>query len=218
MAPTFPYVTEVSVPGNYDEVIGSDKDKFLKECSDRYKPVVCLNVRHGSIIISIGGDDKNEVEAVQTSMETDGLNLDSFTFGQTTKDDKKSGNNAAAAVILGVLLIGAFLLVAILVWKYCENKSEAEEKDDVKKETIELQKDTDALVSNEGGTMITELTVSFESLEKKKRIVEFLIDNDGFGEESSEDKETKRQPEGEPYHQQTTPGQFGWRTQKKVHE
>jgi len=121
--PTFQYVTEVVVQGNYDEIVGDNKELFLEQCSDEYKPVVCLNVGPGSIIITLGGDDENEVEAVKKSMEDEGVNLNNFAFGNDESDDSKSGSSVGVVLavlgsILGVLFI---TFIAWHAWKSSQN-------------------------------------------------------------------------------------------------
>lgn len=96
------------MPGNYDEVVGDNKDQFLKECSDQYKPVVCIDVRSGSIIITLGGDEA-DVEATKTSMKADGVELAGFNIGG---EESKEDNSAMGVII--VLVVGGLCFVVIL--------------------------------------------------------------------------------------------------------
>ena len=73
---------EVVFPGDYNKVVGPKKAVFLKECTDSVSKkgtvdVQCIDVRPGSIIVSMGGSNKAVAAAAQ-NMVDEGLKLTSF--------------------------------------------------------------------------------------------------------------------------------------------
>ena len=68
--------------GNYDKTVGSNKEKFLQECTRSFSsngihPVECVDVRPGSIIVDVRGK-RDAVTAVVLKVKTTGLALPSF--------------------------------------------------------------------------------------------------------------------------------------------
>ena len=73
---------EVVFPGDYNKVVGSKKAVFLQECTDWVSKkgtvdVECVDVRPGSIIVSMDGSD-NAVAAAAQDVVAKGLKLKSF--------------------------------------------------------------------------------------------------------------------------------------------
>ena len=64
--------------GDYNTIVGSNKSQFLAECSLKIAPARCIDVQSGSILITILGTDESELDQVETSLESDGLDLPSF--------------------------------------------------------------------------------------------------------------------------------------------
>ena len=69
-------------PGNFNEVVGNNKGQFLQECTDTVSKsgsidVACLDVRQGSIIVTLGGSS-DAVSAAAQEVVADGLELPSF--------------------------------------------------------------------------------------------------------------------------------------------
>ena len=73
---------ELVFPGNFNEVVGNNKGQFLQECTDTVSKsgsidVACLDVRQGSIIVTLGGSS-DAVSAAAQEVVADGLELPSF--------------------------------------------------------------------------------------------------------------------------------------------
>jgi len=68
---------DIALDGDYDIVIGSNKDSFLQECSESLSPVSCVDVAKGSIIVTIQGSESEVNEAI-SDVEQNGLSLQSF--------------------------------------------------------------------------------------------------------------------------------------------
>ena len=84
-----PRKVTIVLDGDYDTVVGTDKEKFLRECttsvsSDGAREVECVDVRPGSIVVDLSGEDQAVVAAV-AEVETNGLATESFqTLGMVT--------------------------------------------------------------------------------------------------------------------------------------
>ena len=70
-------------PGDYDQVVGTNKAKFLEECTTELSGKVtgnveCTDVRKGSIVVDVSGPKDAVTQAVQ-DVQTNGLDLPSFT-------------------------------------------------------------------------------------------------------------------------------------------
>jgi len=81
-APTQAPTAKIVLDGDYDTVIGTDKEKFLRECtatvsSNGAREVGCVDVRPGSIVVDLNGDEQ-AVAAVVADVETNGLATQSF--------------------------------------------------------------------------------------------------------------------------------------------
>ena len=67
--------------GNFNQIVGSDKKKFLQECTSTLSSngpgVECVDVRPGSIIVDVRGQ-KAALDGMATEIETNGLDLPSF--------------------------------------------------------------------------------------------------------------------------------------------
>ena len=85
--------------GNFEQVVGSDKTKFLQECTTKLsandRDVECVDVRPGSVVVDIRGSS-DALDAVVSEVETKGLALPSFAnlrfIPATTKPSGKSCN------------------------------------------------------------------------------------------------------------------------------
>ena len=69
-------------PGDYNKVVGSKKSVFLSECTESVSKkgtvnAACVDVRPGSIIVSMDGSDDGVAAATQ-SVVKNGLKLKSF--------------------------------------------------------------------------------------------------------------------------------------------
>jgi len=76
------HVESVVLDGDYNEIVGSDKQQFLQECtmllsSNGTRAVACVDVRPGSIIVDLKGD-KHAVIAAARKTKVKGLSLPSF--------------------------------------------------------------------------------------------------------------------------------------------
>ena len=67
--------------GNYDDIVGSNKAKFLDECTKGFTAksldVECSDVRPGSIIVTVRGKVADVATAVK-DVRDNGLDLPSF--------------------------------------------------------------------------------------------------------------------------------------------
>lgn len=106
--------------------MGDNKELFLEECSEEYKPVVCLDVRQGSIIITLGGTEA-DVEATKTSMETEGYQSESFNINGLDSGDESSGSGVVVVVII-VLLVILLIVGGICYWAFNWQKKQEEKK------------------------------------------------------------------------------------------
>merc|ERR1711907_127093 len=73
---------ELVFPDNFNEVIGNNKGQFLQECTDTVSKsdsidVACLDVKKGSIIVTLGGS-RDAVSAAAQEVVANGLDLPSF--------------------------------------------------------------------------------------------------------------------------------------------
>ena len=73
---------ELVFPGDFNKVVGVNKNLFLQECTatvskDGAVDVACVNVRTGSIILSLGGSNDAVIAAAQ-EVVAKGLDLPSF--------------------------------------------------------------------------------------------------------------------------------------------
>ena len=80
--PLVPKTTNsIVLDGDYEQIVGSDKQKFLRECtsalSSNGRDVECVDVRSGSIIVDVRGS-KAALDAAVADVGTKGLNLPSF--------------------------------------------------------------------------------------------------------------------------------------------
>ena len=68
--------------GNFAEVVGADKSKFLGECTVRLSlsgsTLECVDARPGSVIVDVQGS-KDALDAAEAEVEANGLDLPSFT-------------------------------------------------------------------------------------------------------------------------------------------
>lgn len=74
--------TTIAFAGNYDDVVGNDKEQFLQECttllsSSGNGDVECINVRPGSIIVDVRGPETT-LAAAMADVESNGLDMPSF--------------------------------------------------------------------------------------------------------------------------------------------
>jgi len=118
---------DVIFDGDYDIVVGSNKDSFLQECSESLSPVSCIDVSKGSIIVTIQGSESDVNQAIN-DVEQNGLSLQSFGTLEaqitTTLPILSDANNAAEEddgldiVVIGAAAGGVVILLFCCCFAY----------------------------------------------------------------------------------------------------
>merc|ERR1719506_306130 len=70
-------IAEITMSGDYDTVVGSNKEIFLSQCSDTLSPAQCIDVKQGSIMVVVMGTEA-DVQTAVSSVESSGLDLADF--------------------------------------------------------------------------------------------------------------------------------------------
>jgi len=92
---------DLTFDGDYAAVV-TDRLKFLVECSAKVSPVMCADVKPGSIVLTLAGPS-DEVKAAASSIVTQGLILPSFgslrqaALVTTTQSNTTAGNGRRLA-------------------------------------------------------------------------------------------------------------------------
>ena len=96
--------SEISLSGDYEQVVGSKKVTFLRECTNTLSSkfdVECSNVRSGSIILELRGS-RPEVAAAQNYVVTNGIKFPSFPALKAATTTTKPGEVGNESVRWGV--------------------------------------------------------------------------------------------------------------------
>jgi len=86
--------------GEYDDVVGQDKPTFLQDCSNHLSPLICVDVRAGSIIIELRGEE-NQVTQAEAQIEQDGLHIPDYPSLYT----ESGGSSDASMIFIGIAAI-----------------------------------------------------------------------------------------------------------------
>jgi len=68
----------VTFEGDYSTIVGSRRDEFLRECTIACDPVECVDVRAGSIIVTLSGEQSEVANAVQAVADNGNLPVPNF--------------------------------------------------------------------------------------------------------------------------------------------
>lgn len=118
-APT--QIAEITLNANYDVLIGNNKGQFLKECSAKY-PADCIDVRRGSVIITLGGTP-SEIDQTVTEINDAGA-IDLPSFGSMTLKVEEEEKSASLLWLWILLPLLSLCLILIAVYFYCFNKQD----------------------------------------------------------------------------------------------
>lgn len=174
-------MTDVTLPGNYDEVVGDDKEGFLRQCTDEYKPVVCLDVKSGSIIITLGGTEE-EVLNTKTSMENDGIELESFVIAPLDSDD--SGSSGAMIATIVIIIVVLLVVIAVGLWAYRWQQKQ----DEKRQQHIAMMSMENDIASDAGNTIDAGSTIVVKDKEEMtQQEKDSKVGNDGIEHSSSDD-------------------------------
>merc|ERR1711971_691450 len=97
-----------------------DSARLLQECSDKLAPLVCVNVRRGSIIVTFLAPSHSHKDSMISDFNTNGFELPSFGFAKTL--DLQGSESEAHTFSAGdpLIIIGLCVMLAIAgVVAYC---------------------------------------------------------------------------------------------------
>lgn len=128
----------VRLSGDYDEVVGENKEQFLKECSNQYPNVECYDVVPGSIIVTLGGK-KADVEAAVTLIEDEGMDLPSFPAMSTEQAFTEQTSSESSSATLIIILVVVVVVVVCLAGAYCAYTMKQQDELKKKKRTEDME-------------------------------------------------------------------------------
>jgi len=152
---------DVKFDGDYDAIV-TDKKQFLDDCSQTLDPVRCVDVRKGSIIVTIEHENTALVTNTHQNLDNQGLVMEGYPKLQTTaalSQNKDEGLSAGATV--AIVLVCIFVLVcaigAYLLYEFWDDEAketkathidveESLPKKDVVTQSVEMTPDSPEIV------------------------------------------------------------------------
>lgn len=77
--------------GDFKAIVGDQAEQFLQECSECLAPVRCVDVKAGSVMVTLEAESWDELEQAHAKINKEGLKLPSF--GSLEKQEVKEGDS-----------------------------------------------------------------------------------------------------------------------------
>ena len=72
--------------GEFNAIIGNNVEQFLKECSEKLKPVACQDAQPGSVVVTLSAASWGDLHNANVLIDKGGFELPSFGKFEKEKD------------------------------------------------------------------------------------------------------------------------------------